>query len=341
MKIRSAFNKLAEIPRKVIEYAQPRPETKGDTFEPMPKSGALMGFLEGSVVGGPMVGAAGAIGGYLGVKAGEKSGSFLKALGIGSTTGAALGVAGVAGLAAALGAPVTVPVLLASGVMGALSGATGTLAGSRRATTRDGTYGGFLTGMTAAIITKNPAMFLAGTAAAGIGGKAVKPAGRAVLGAVAGAGTGAMAGSLLGPMAAAIGAAAGAVAGAVGAVVGPAIRQIMRNITIDSSDKAFKKIEPFLDKHPLGKKSKMALGGVAGALTTGLLGLAVGSRFGVGIIGAAAGAGVGFIIGALGTRKELKARDEYEKTLQQAIKGQTAPPADSEKEAKQKPEIKD
>lgn len=306
MKIRPALDSIASIPKKIKEYAEPRPETSGDSFKSSPLSGAMSGGIQGYIAGGPVTGAAGVIGGYVGVKAGEKAESFTKALGAGTLTGAGIAMAAVAGLTATLGGALTVPVLAASGILGGLSGATGTLAGSRRASTRDGSYGGFLTGMTATAITGNSALFLAGTTAGGIGGKAVKAPGRAVLGALSGTALGAVTGVLGGPFTIAAGAAAGAVAGGVGAVIGPPIRQIMRNGIEDISNKAVEKLEPFLAKNPLGKKSKITIGALAGAVSLAPLGII----FGLPVMAGAAA--IGAAVGAVSTYRNLKNKENAE-----------------------------
>ncbi len=172
MNIKSIGQNIASIPRKIKEYAQPRHNTSGDTFVPSSVGGAISGGIQGFIGGGPVTGIAGAIGGFVGatvdqgriytevdgvkretgVSMDQDTSRTLKAVGVGSVTGAAVGVAAVVGLAAVLGGPVTIPAIAASGILGGFAGATGTLSATRRGSAKDGVYGGFIAGMTASAV---------------------------------------------------------------------------------------------------------------------------------------------------------------------------------------------
>lgn len=349
MSIKSIGQSIVSIPRKIKEYAQPRPNTSGDSFVPSPMGGAISGGIQGFIGGGPVTGIAGAIGGFTGtlvdmgrvagpngttgVSVNQDTGRTLKAVGVGSVTGAAVGVAAVVGLAAVLGGPITIPAIAASGILGGFAGATGTLSATRRGSAKDGVYGGFIAGMTASAVAGNSALLLATTTAAGMGGYAVKTPGRVVLGALTGAATGAISGSLGGPVTVAVGAAAGAIAGAVGAVIGPPIRQVIRNAVEDLSNAIVKKLDPFLEKHPLGKKSKITLGAVSGAIGLATMGFIFGPA------AFAIGGAVGAALGAFGTSKELKSREKQKAMMEQQAKAQAQ--AQQPQAEQNKPETKE
>ncbi|MDQ7824344.1 MAG: hypothetical protein RDV48_16195 [Candidatus Eremiobacteraeota bacterium] len=348
MDMKSVGHTIGSIPSKIKEYAKPRPETQEDLGESSPVSASIAGAVEGFIAGGPVVSAAGAVGGYLGVKAGEEGsvlpavcrgvdkminaivpgkedirfarrlgdkfisqGSFMKAIGNGAAVGAAVSTLALAGIAAVAGAPVAATTLVAGGILGGLSGVAGTLSGSRKSTTRDGVYGGYLTGMLAGTVTGNPTMMIAGAAAGGIGGKAAKPIGRALLGALAGLVTGALTGVFGGPAGMATGAVTGALVGAAGAVAGPPVRQIMRNATDDIANAATKKLGPSV-KNKIGTKGKVSLGALAGALSLAPLGLIFGPLVGGVLVGLGIGAGAGALMGSLSTYKMVKSQEAAE-----------------------------
>lgn len=287
---------------KVRDYARPRPTTGGDLAGPSPISAAIAGGIQGYITGGPTGAAAGLIGGYAGVKIGEKSGSFSVALGAGALVGAGVAAAATAGLAAMSGVMLPPQFLIGPAVMGAFTGAVGTLSGSRRAATRDSVYGGMLAGGLAFVATGNPAMVIAGAAGAGAAGRAVTPAGRAVLGVLTGAGAGAVAGLMGGNVAQ--GALVGAVLGSVGSLAGPSLRQVQRNATEDLTLAINKRLDPWLEKHPLTTRGKMIAGAASGALMLGPIGLVAGWK------GAAVMAGIGATVGAVSTYKLVKRREQ-------------------------------
>lgn len=235
-------------------------------------------------------------------------GSFTKAIANGAVSGAVVTGLALTGVAAVAGAPVTIPIIAAGTILGGLSGAAGTLAGSRRATTRDGVYGGYMAGMAASAFTGNPALSIAGAAAGGIGGKAVKPLGRAILGALSGVVTGALTGIFGGPAGMVAGAVTGGVVGAVGAVIGHPIRNIVRNLSNDIADKAIEKLEPA--KKKAGDKTRLAAGVALGALSLAPLGLIFYPLVGSLATGLGIAAGVGAVSGAIGTYKMLKSHDK-------------------------------
>lgn len=305
MDVNNVGQTIIRLPSKLKEYAQPRPETQGDLEASSAVNAVLGGAIEGFIAGGPITAVAGGLGGYAGVKVGESRGSFLAAIGTGTAAGVAISTLAAAGLSAALGVPITTSTMISSAVLGGLSGVAGTLSGSRRTSTRDGAYGGYLTGMLAGAATGNPAMMIAGAAAGGIGGKAVKPLGRAILGGFAGAVTGALTGVFGGPMGIAMGAITGTVVGAVGATIGPPMRQIIRNATEDIADAATKKLTPHL-AGKLGTKGKVALGAFAGALGLAPIGLIFGPLVGGLLNGLAIMAGAGAAMGGISTFRYLR-----------------------------------
>jgi len=241
-----------------------------------------------------------------------KPGSFRKAITTGfaagaiATAGTMTAVMGVAGI---LASPLGAGILAVGGVLGGLSGVAGTLSGSKRAITRDGVYGGGMTGMITGAATGNPAMMIAGAVAGGIGAKAVKPLGRAIVGFLAGAVTGALTGILGGPVGMAIGAATGAVVGAVGATAGHAARQVISNATDDLAS-AVKNRIPDSVRKKLGTKSKTALGAVAGALSLATLGLVFAPLVGGIAAGVGIAAGIGALTGATAAYKMVKATEK-------------------------------
>jgi len=371
MDIKSVGHSIASIPSRIKELASDRPGVSDDLDSSSPVAASMGGGIEGfitgggcsgNVAGGLVVGAGGAVGGYLGVKAGEegsvfptlgravdkgielvynagdnvvllmkgeleevkhhhdikllskytdkliKEGSFTKAVASGAVSGAVVTGLAFAGVAAIVGAPVTIPILAAGTILGGLSGAAGTLSGSRRASTRDGVYGGYMTGMAAASFTGNPALAIAGAAAGGIGGKAVKPLGRAILGAISGVVTGALTGVFGGPAGMVAGAVTGGVVGAVGAVIGHPVRNIIKNLSNAIADKAIEKLEPA--KRNAGDKTRLAAGIALGALSLAPLGLIFYPLVGSLATGLGIAAGVGAVSGAVGTYKLLKNQDK-------------------------------
>lgn len=317
MDIHNAGQTIIRLPQKLKEYAQPRPGTDEDLPASSPSAAVIGGAVEGFIAGGPIIAVAGGVGGYAGVKFGEKKGSFLAAIGAGAITGAALSTLAVCGISALGGAPLIAENLIAGGILGGLAGTAGTLSGSRRASTRDGVYGGYLTGLMTGALMHNPAMMIAGAVSGGIGGKAVKPMGRAILGAAAGCITGALTGVFGGPASIAVGAVTGALVGGIGATIGPPMRQVIRNATDDIADAAFNKINPAV-KGKLGTKGKIALGAIAGALSLAPLGLIFGPLVGGILTGLGVAAGVGAVTGGLGTYKFLRDSNAQQQQQQQA-----------------------
>lgn len=292
---------------RVKNYARPRPGTGGDLPSSSSASGVLGGAFQGYISGGVVGAASGALGGYVGVKAGEKAGSFAVAVGAGAATGAAIGAVATSAMAAMVGGPVGVGLAASGALVGGFAGAVGTLSGSRRAVTRDSVYGGMLAGAIASVYTGNPAMMIAGAAGAGMGGRAAKPAGRIVLGALTGAAAGAAAGVFGGPQTMLAGAVAGAIIGPIGTVVGPTVRQMQRNLTMDLTVALNKRVEPWIEKHPLGTKGKLVAGAAMGALMIGPVGLLFGAT------GVAVTASVGAAAGAVQTYRFLKKKAASEK----------------------------
>jgi len=277
---------IGKVVGRVREYTRPRPTTSGDLATSSPQSGALGGAIEGYLTGGPVMAGAGLVAGYFGVKAGEKSGSFAVAVGSGALLGGALGVAGNLSLAALMNHPVAGAGLATAALLGAFTGAVGTLTGSRRASTRDGVYGGMMAGALANAFAGNPLLIVAGAAGGGIGGKAPTAIGRVILGGVAGAATGAVSGILGGPALMISSALIGGAVGACGALVGPVLRQVQRNATEDLTRKIISKLDPYVRKRGgLSTGQKVALAATAGALSLGPVGLLFGLR-GLGIASA-------------------------------------------------------
>jgi len=107
------------------------------------------------IVGGLITAPAGLLGGYAGVKVGEhlaRAGpktqnlSFVGAVASGAAIGAGVAAANAVALSLLLGTPVSLATAALFGTIGAFSGAVGALSGSRRASTRDGAYGGMISG---------------------------------------------------------------------------------------------------------------------------------------------------------------------------------------------------
>lgn len=302
MKISGISNRIASTVRGVIDYTRARPTSGGDLPTSSTASAALAGTFQGWISGGPVNAFAGLLGGYAGVKVGEATQSFVPAVGAGALAGAATATATTAALACLLSAPIASVNLSAAALLGGFAGAVGTLSGSRRASTRDGVYGGMILGALGGALSGNPLWTISGAAGAGIGGKAPTPIGRAVLGTLAGAGAGAVSGVLGGPSAMLFGSALGAALGASGALLGPVVRQAQRNLTEDLTRSIIVRLDPYLKTHHFTPLQKIALGATAGALTIGPLGLIFGLK-GLGIAAA-----IGATVGAASTANMLSRR---------------------------------
>lgn len=252
-------------------------------------SGGLQGFFAANGFQGAV---AGSIGSYFGTRVGMKTGSTLAAFGAGAAAGAALGAGTTAAMASILSVAVPWPVVAGAALMGGFAGAVGTMAGSLKASTRDSVYGGLGLGAIAASYTGNPAMAIAGAAAAGAAGTAATRTGQAVLGVLTGAAAGALAGAPGGLPAMATSALAGAVIAPLGSVLGSVSMQVRRNFTVDGIAYINGKLNPYLDKHPLSKTGKLMAGAAAGAIVGGSIGLVAGVPGAVvmGTVGAAGGA---------------------------------------------------
>lgn len=278
-------------------------------------SGGIQGFIANRTPGL----AAGGLGGFVGIRVGEKTGSTEKAVLAGAASGAAIGAAAVAGFAALAGQNASVAVLTTSALMGGFAGAVGTLSGSKRAAPRDAVYGGALAGMMAATYTGSPALGIATAAAAGYAGRAKTPIGQAVVGSVIGAVAGGIAGAPLGLQGAAISALAGAIATPVGSIAGTTFRQVMRNAQVDLVNGINNKLDPYLEKNPLSHNQKLLAGAVAGGVTLGVLGGIAGWQ-GTVVMGAA-----GMALGAYQTHKLIKTV-EHEREVTQAVVRYTSIP---------------
>lgn len=295
--------KVTEAARAVVAYTQPKDskvnpgtDTAGDI--PVPRSsaqvdslcngGALSGGIQGLISGARLGGlngalsgvVAGAVGGLVGTKVGFKYQSFPLALAAGAGTGAVGAAAITVAMGLLTGQPLTVANVAGYSILGGLTGAVGTLGGSRRAVTRDSVYGGYTAGLVASQYTHNPLAALAGAAGAGIGGRAQTAAGRAALGTISGAALGALSavpyflsGHPLAAQALVEGITAGAASAPAGTLVGPVFRQVTRNAQDDMVAGINQKLDPWLEKHPLGTGGKMAAGAALGALTLGSFGM--------------------------------------------------------------------
>lgn len=277
----------ADLARRVGEYAKPRPDTTGDLAVSSPSSGAVAGIFQGYVSGGPLIATAAIISAYTGVTVGRSTGSFAAGVGAGLAVGGGVGMLAQASLATLSHVPVAGTALAGAGLVGAFAGAVGALSGSRCAATRDGVYGGMLSGAVAGAALGVPGLALAGALGAGIGATAPTKVGRVALGAVAGAASGALSGVLGGVGAMATAALVGAGVGAMGAVLGPVARQVQRNLTADLTQAIYRRVDPYVAKHPLTKVQKVGLGSFAGALSLA----PVGGLFGLPGLAVAAGAG--------------------------------------------------
>ncbi len=324
----------------IVNYTRPRPsklapglDTSGNI--PVPRtpqqvdslcnSGALSGGIQGLISGARLGGitgalsgaAAGSLGGLVGTKIGFRYQSFPYALAAGAVTGAVGAAAITAAFGALTGQPLTAANLVGYSLMGGLTGAVGTLGGSRRATTRDSVYGGYTAGLVAESYTHNPLAALAGAAGAGIGGRANTLGGRLALGGVSGAALGALTSVpyfLAGhPEAAQVlveGLVAGVASAPLGTLVGPVARQVTRNAQDDLVAGINKKIDPWLEKNPLGKGGKMAAGAALGALTLGSFGM-LAPVVGVGLLPAlAVSAGGGAALGAYKVHSAVRQKEK-------------------------------
>jgi len=294
---------ISQAARSVIAFTQPKAskvnpgaDTGGDI--PVPRTsaqvdslcngGALSGGIQGLISGARLGGlngavsgvVAGAVGGLVGTKVGFKYQSFPLALAAGAGSGAIGAAAITVAMGLLTGQPLTVANVAGYSILGGLTGAVGTLGGSRRAVTRDSVYGGYTAGLVASNYTHNPLAALAGAAGAGIGGRAQTAVGRAALGTISGAALGALsavpyflAGHPLAAQALVEGITAGAVTAPAGTVVGPVFRQVTRNAQDEMVAGINNKLDPWLEKHPLGTGGKMAAGAALGALTLGSFGM--------------------------------------------------------------------
>jgi hypothetical protein len=333
---------VANIAQSVVAFTRPKAskvapgqDTSGDIPVPRTPSqvdqlcngGAMSGGIQGLITGarlggvnGAMSGAvAGAVGGLVGTKVGFKYQSFPLALAAGATTGAVGAAAITVAMGVLTGQPLTVAHVSGYSIMGGLTGMVGTLGGSRRAITRDSVYGGYTAGLVAETYTHNPLASLAGAAGAGIGGRAQTALGRAALGTVSGAALGALSslpyflsGHPLAAQALIEGITAGAVTAPAGTLVGPVARQVTRNAQDEMVAGINRKLDPWLEKNPLGKPGKMAAGAALGALTLGSFGM-LAPVVGVGMLPALA---VSSTAGAaLGAYKVGKMINQQEKAV--------------------------
>lgn len=333
---------ISKFPQAVVDYTRPKPSqlmpgqnTSGDV--PVPRtaeqvdglcnrgamSGGIQGLISGARLGGipgAVSGAvAGAVGGLVGTKVGFRYQSFPYAL----ASGALSGAVGAAAISTALsfftGQPVNVASLAGYSILGGLTGVVGTIGGSRRATTRDSVYGGYTAGLVASTYTHNPLAALAGAAGAGIGGRAQSALGRTGLSLVSGAAVGALTsvpyflmGDPLAGQALVEGLTAGAVTAPVGTLAGPVVQQVLRNVQDDAGGSINRKIDPWLEKHPLGTGGKMAAGAALGVLTLGSFGM-LGPVLGVGMLPSlAATSSLGATLGAYKVHKAIRFKEKVE-----------------------------
>lgn len=339
---------IVNLPKAVIGFTQPRESkvnpgtsTAGDI--PVPRTsaqvdalcngGALSGGIQGLISGARLAGAtgavtggvAGAVGGLVGTKIGFKYQSFPLAMSAGAGAGAVTAATLTVAMSLLTHTPITVPTLAGNSLMGGLTGLVGTLGGSRRAVTRDSVYGGYTAGMVASQYTHNPLAALAGAAGAGIGGRAQTALGRAALGSLSGAAIGALssvpyflAGHPMAAQALVEGITAGAVTAPVGTTVGPVFRQVTRNAQDEMVAGINQKLDPWLEKHPLGTGGKMAAGAALGALTLGSFGM-LAPVVGVPMLpalGVSAGAGAALGAYKIGTAiKQKESAEAAEKYL--------------------------
>ena len=348
---------VANIAKSVVAFTRPKPskmapgtETSGDI--PVPRtpeqvdqlcnggamSGGIQGLISGARLGGvtgAMSGAvAGAVGGLVGTKVGFKYQSFPLALAAGATSGAVGAAAITVAMGLLTGQPLSVANLAGYSIMGGLTGAVGTLGGSRRAVTRDSVYGGYTAGLVAETYTHNPLASLAGAAGAGIGGRAQTAFGRAALGSVSGAALGALSslpyflsGHPLAAQALVEGITAGAITAPAGTLVGPVARQVTRNAQDEMVAGINSKLDPWLEKNPLGTKGKMAAGAALGALTLGSFGM-LAPVVGIGMLPAlavstSAGAALGaYKVGkAIQFKEKAEVAEKYLRTYAPAARG--------------------
>lgn len=212
--------------------------------------GAATGVL-GGPVGMAVRAATGAVTGFAGATLAEHMSSvkeqgtkkaLVKGIGLGTALTASAGaIIGAGAVAAISGNPGLSFALLGCGLIGALSGTAGALSGSRLASVRDGSTGGFITGMISNSFLGNKGALMLTPLAASVGGavgaKGKNVAWKVILGALSGGAIGAGTAIIGGPISALVGAAIGGTSGVIGALAGTKLQQGIRNLTEDIQKK--------------------------------------------------------------------------------------------------------
>jgi hypothetical protein len=112
--------------KKIADYFEPRSSTTGGTKESSALRAAVGGGIQGFFTGGPQAAAGGSIGGYAGLKMGEKTGSIRKALATSALAGAGSTVIAASLIAVIMAGPAGIALLiLATAATGAIAGSTG------------------------------------------------------------------------------------------------------------------------------------------------------------------------------------------------------------------------
>ena len=277
---------------RVLAYIQPRPDTTGDLEASSAGSAAISGGLQGLFSAGPVGLVGGAVGGFIGVHAGERAHGFTTALLAGGAAGASASLATAAGLAALAGAPMLAAAAVPVALAGALAGVAGTISGGRKARVRDATTGGFLAGSLSRMFMQGSLNGLVAGIAGGIGGRMANPVAGAVLSGLAGSALGALAGVPGGLHGMVLGAVVGGAGGVAGTVAGPLMQQAQRNLTADARAQVEKAIAPVAGR--VGRGGLLAMGALGGAVGMTPLAIMAGVIFtpAAAVIPLAAGAGL-------------------------------------------------
>jgi len=249
-------------------------------------AGALIGSgvaLLGGPVGIGIAALAGALSGIAGAavaKAANKANwklpklKVLENAGLSTILGASTtAIIGAGAFALAASNPVGAALALgAAAVIGGLSGVAGTLGGSKSGKIRDGSYGGYLSGMlTKAFPGLGGPLMPLGASIGGASGAKMETLGKKIArAALVGGSVGALTGAFGGPVAMAINGALGAAFSVLGAFVGPKIQQGVRNLNEDVQ----KKLKPLSDRVADALISK--LGPKYGLIANGALSGAIG-----------------------------------------------------------------
>ena len=304
--------KLREL-REEFKAIKDTPDPEQDVYLSATR-GAVFSGISALTSGDPLSVPGSALGGYVGVKVGEKTGDIKKAL-------LASGIIG--GVSSSLlpvlilsisGAPISLPLIgwigLISGVRGSISALSGTLTGLASKELKDTGQFGFKTSALASAIGVN----LAGapTVAAQVPNLFETTDKKKTLMALGlGALLGALVGIPLGPIGMVLSSALSSALALVNLKVATPFESFLRKLQRRISTKIYEKLSgKFTD---LSRGKKVAIAGVVGAIGSALSAIAIGSLLGP--LGAAAVIGISSIATALSVNKALKMREKEAELL--------------------------